>query len=68
MAYAVDFKNVSTAGLESSPVAEALAGLHADLRRRKTGAFRGVHRFRHIVQQFQCTLVQLRNRLCLFSQ
>jgi hypothetical protein len=26
----VDFKNVSTAGLESSPVAEALAGLRAD--------------------------------------
>jgi len=27
MSYIVDFKNVSTAGLESSPVAEALAGL-----------------------------------------
>ena len=26
----VDFKNVSTAGLESSPVAEALAGLRAN--------------------------------------
>ena len=30
MAYVVDFKNVSTAGLESSPVAEALAGLRAN--------------------------------------
>lgn len=30
MAYIVDFKNVSTIGLESSPVAEALAGLRAN--------------------------------------
>ncbi len=30
MAYAVDFKNVSTVGLESSPVADALAGLRAN--------------------------------------
>jgi hypothetical protein len=30
MAHIVDFKNVSTAGLESSPVAEALAGLRAN--------------------------------------
>jgi hypothetical protein len=30
MAYAVDFKTVSTVGLESSPVAEALAGLRAN--------------------------------------
>jgi hypothetical protein len=30
MAYIVDFKNVSTVGLESSPVAEALAGLRAN--------------------------------------
>jgi len=29
MAYVVDYNNVSTAGLESSPVAEALAGLRA---------------------------------------
>lgn len=29
MSYLVDFKNVSTVGLESSPVAEALAGLRA---------------------------------------
>jgi hypothetical protein len=29
MSYAVDFKDVSTAGLESSPVADALAGLRA---------------------------------------
>ena len=29
MPYTVDFKNVSTIGLESSPVAEALAGLRA---------------------------------------
>ncbi|CAA7602383.1 Hypothetical protein DEACI_3057 [Acididesulfobacillus acetoxydans] len=29
MSYIVDFKNVSTVGLESSPVAEALAGLRA---------------------------------------
>jgi len=29
MAYVVDFRNVSTTGLESSPVAEALAGLRA---------------------------------------
>ena len=28
--YAVDFQNVSTVGLESSPVAEALAGLRAN--------------------------------------
>lgn len=30
MAYIVDFTNVSTVGLESSPVAEALAGLRAN--------------------------------------
>ncbi|MCX8047521.1 MAG: phage tail protein [Anoxybacillus gonensis] len=30
MAYVVDFKNVSTVGLESSPVADALAGLRAN--------------------------------------
>ena len=30
MAHAVDFTNVSTSGLESSPVADALAGLRAN--------------------------------------
>jgi hypothetical protein len=30
MAYSVDFKTVSTVGLESSPVADALAGLRAN--------------------------------------
>jgi hypothetical protein len=30
MSYIVDFKNVSTVGLESSPVTEALAGLRAN--------------------------------------
>src|SRR5215218_8518581 len=30
MSYAVDFKNVSTVGLESSPHADALAGLRAN--------------------------------------
>ena len=30
MSYVVDFESVSTAGLESSPVAEALAGLRAN--------------------------------------
>jgi hypothetical protein len=30
MSYTVDFKSVSTTGLESSPVAEALAGLRAN--------------------------------------
>ena len=30
MSYIVDFNNVSTIGLESSPVAEALAGLRAN--------------------------------------
>jgi hypothetical protein len=30
MPYTVDFENVSTAGLESSPVADALAGLRAN--------------------------------------
>jgi hypothetical protein len=30
MSYIVDFKNISTIGLESSPVAEALAGLRAN--------------------------------------
>src|SRR5213595_2097244 len=30
MSYEVDFKNVSTVGLESSPVAAALAGLRAN--------------------------------------
>ncbi|KRE97761.1 phage tail protein [Paenibacillus sp. Soil766] len=30
MSYIVDFKNVTTVGLESSPVAEALAGLRAN--------------------------------------
>jgi hypothetical protein len=31
MAHAVDFETVSTVGLESSPVAEALAGLRANV-------------------------------------
>jgi len=31
MSYTVDFTNVSTVGLESPPVAEALAGLRANL-------------------------------------
>jgi hypothetical protein len=30
MAYVVDFENVSTVGLESSPIADALAGLRAN--------------------------------------
>jgi hypothetical protein len=30
MSYTVDFHNVSTVGLESSPVAAALAGLRAN--------------------------------------
>ena len=30
MSYTVDFNNVSTVGLESSPVKEALAGLRAN--------------------------------------
>lgn len=30
MPYTVDFKKVSTVGLESSPVADALAGLRAN--------------------------------------
>src|SRR5258708_38110932 len=30
MSYVVDFKNVSTIGVESSPVADALAGLRAN--------------------------------------
>ena len=30
MSYIVDFKNVSAVGLESSPVAEALAGMRAN--------------------------------------
>ena len=30
MSYTVDFANVSTVGLESSPVADALAGLRAN--------------------------------------
>lgn len=30
MTYAIDFENVSTTGLESSPVADALAGLRAN--------------------------------------
>ena len=30
MAHTVDFEDVSTVGLESSPVAEALAGLRAN--------------------------------------
>lgn len=30
MSYIVDFKNVSTVGLESSPVVDALAGLRAN--------------------------------------
>src|SRR3954451_18901270 len=30
MSYTVDFKDVSTVGLESSPVADALAGLRAN--------------------------------------
>lgn len=30
LSYIVDFKNVSTVGLDSSPVAEALAGLRAN--------------------------------------
>jgi len=37
MSYAVDFQNVSTTGLETSPVAEALAGLRANEARYSEG-------------------------------
>ena len=43
MAHVVDFQNVSTAGLESSPVAEALAGLRANEARYWWNKYR--HRF-----------------------
>ncbi len=39
MSYAVDFEHVSTVGLESSPVAEALAGLRANEARYYTNKY-----------------------------
>ena len=42
MPYTVDFENVSTVGLESSPVAEALAGLRANEARYYRNKYRHV--------------------------
>jgi hypothetical protein len=48
--YAVDFNDVSTAGLESSPVAAALAGLRA-------------HEARYFKNKYDHFLLQLQERL-----
>jgi len=56
VAYLVDFEQVSTTGLESSPVAEALAGLRAHEARYYMGKYRHpfvtvpAHESRHLIE------------------
>ncbi|MEZ2718011.1 phage tail protein [Niallia circulans] len=61
MAYIVDFKNVSTIGLESSPVAEALAGLRANEARYFMNKYK--HEFTVIPANESCETLDYINRI-----
>jgi hypothetical protein len=61
MAYIVDFKNVSTIGLESSPVAEALAGLRANEARYFMNKYK--HEFTVVPANESCETLDYVNRI-----
>ncbi|PAD25575.1 phage tail protein [Niallia circulans] len=61
MAYIVDFKNVSTIGLETSPVAEALAGLRANEARYFMNKYK--HEFTVVPANESCETLDYVNRI-----
>ncbi|KLV27698.1 Uncharacterised protein [Niallia circulans] len=61
MAYIVDFKNVSTIGLESSPIAEALAGLRANEARYFMNKYK--HEFTVVPANESCETLNYVNRI-----
>ncbi|RST72071.1 phage tail protein [Siminovitchia acidinfaciens] len=61
MSYIVDFKNVSTVGLESSPVAEALAGLRAHEARYFMNKYK--HQFTVVPANESCETLDHVNRI-----
>src|SRR6478672_5823493 len=61
MPYIVDFKNMSTVGLESSPVAEALAGLRANEARYFMNKFK--HEFTVVPASESCEILDYVNRI-----
>ncbi|MFS0774967.1 phage tail protein [Neobacillus sp. 3P2-tot-E-2] len=61
MSYTVDFKNVSTVGLESSPVADALAGLRANEARYFMNKYK--HEFTVIPASESCETIDYVNRI-----
>ena len=61
MSYIVDFKNVSTIGLESSPVAEALAGLRANEARYFMNKYK--HEFTVVPANESCETLDYVNRI-----
>jgi len=61
MAYIVDFKNVSTIGLESSPVAEAPAGLRANEARYFMNKYK--HEFTVVPANESCETLDYVNRI-----
>lgn len=61
MAYIVDFKNVSTIGLESSPIAEALAGLRANEARYFMNKYK--HEFMVVPANESCETLDYVNRI-----
>lgn len=61
MAYIVDFKNVSTIGLESSPIAEALAGLRANEARYFMNKYK--HEFTVVSANESCETLDYVNRI-----
>ncbi|MED5101806.1 phage tail protein [Niallia sp. FSL K6-0212] len=61
MAYIVDFKNVSTIGLESSPIAEAIAGLRANEARYFMNKYK--HEFTVVPANESCETLNYVNRI-----
>ena len=61
LSYIVDFKNVSTVGLESSPVAEALAGLRANEARYFMNKYK--HKFTVVPASESCETLDYVNRI-----
>ncbi|MPQ23494.1 phage tail protein [Bacillus paralicheniformis] len=61
MSYIVDFKNVSTVGLEASPAAEALAGLRANEARYFMNKYK--HEFTVVPASESCETLDYVNRI-----
>src|SRR5579875_2065820 len=61
MSYIVDFQNVSTVGLESSPVAQALAGLRANEARYFMNKYK--HEFTVVPASESCETLDYVNRI-----